>query len=411
MQILHDHYTQVKRDILEKITKMEQLEWDIAVKWAKARFKHKLREATIIKAKGQMEQALLAAHKVETACSPLQISNVLVVDKSLVREPTNEVVCSPQVQLSNSMVTPQIPGKTANRTKVVTAEIHESAPNTLRQQLDFTTNPIAIKPVTRSNVSVLMEPDIFSSQGESMQEATRQERVEVMNGPTERNTTSLRKARSEPSLSLPSPPLFALTPLSRRPSEDFESSVKNKQTSTLRVPNRHINTNRKISDWSLEVTKPILFIGDSNLSRIPHYSDDSVQVDSFPGANFMHIAKVLQKLDPNPNTQKVILSLGINNRDQKFECTTKKQLQELWRVAASTFPNATIYTPLVNFSDLLPQHQQENLKKLNAFLSTHVNYLQELHPLRFRVDPRDPVHWTRDTALELFLYWLDQLNF
>lgn len=75
------------------------------------------------------------------------------------------------------------------------------------------------------------------------------------------------------------------------------------------------------------------------------------------------------------------------------------------------FPNAMIYTPLLNFSDMLPKHQQENIKKLNAYLLTHGTALQELHPLRFKVDPRYPVHWTTETAGQMFTYWLDQLNF
>lgn len=63
----------------------------------------------------------------------------------------------------------------------------------------------------------------------------------------------------------------------------------------------------------------MVFIGDSNLAHIPQYNNSHVQVDSFLGMNFLHIARVPQKLSPNVNTQKVILSVGLNNREQFFQ--------------------------------------------------------------------------------------------
>lgn len=104
------------------------------------------------------------------------------------------------------------------------------------------------------------------------------------------------------------------------------------------------------------------------MSKIPYFNDSDIQSDSFPDANFLHMAKLLQSLSPNPDTQKEILAVGLNNREQQFEKTSKKQLQELWRAATRTFPNATIYTPLINFSNLLPRYQQDHLRKLNSFI-------------------------------------------
>ncbi|KAK2846308.1 hypothetical protein Q7C36_011162, partial [Tachysurus vachellii] len=149
------------------------------------------------------------------------------------------------------------------------------------------------------------------------------------------------------------------------------------RTRAPRFPVKHPRSTRKIQEWHLKVYKPVIFVGDSNLARIPQFYNPSVQVDSFPGANFLHISKVLQKLTPNPNTQKVILALGINNKDQLFRQTSKKQLQELWRSAATAFPNATVYTPVIHFSDLLPASQQENLRKLNEFIYSQEQLLSK----------------------------------
>lgn len=54
-------------------------------------------------------------------------------------------------------------------------------------------------------------------------------------------------------------------------------------------PTRHQTTYYKMLEWSVEIKKPILIIGDSNLSRIPEYDYPSVQIDSFPGAQILHI--------------------------------------------------------------------------------------------------------------------------
>lgn len=68
------------------------------------------------------------------------------------------------------------------------------------------------------------------------------------------------------------------------------AEVGSERTGTLRFPVKHSRSTRKIQDWHLKVHKPIVFIGDSNLARIPQFHNPLVQFDSFPGANFLHIA-------------------------------------------------------------------------------------------------------------------------
>lgn len=409
LQILQDHYVSVKEGLLQKIDQMDETEWEIATKWVKARFGQKFRLETLDKAKEQIQQHLATMSVGVTADSPLHKENIQYLERKTVQEPSKNVVCSPQVQPVKPVTTPPSLNY-PRRTKVVIAQVHEPSPkvSTKQHNESYMSSP---KPSTmiKSNVSVVMETDLSFSQGESTGESMKREGKEVMSGHVKGNN-SLTKAVSEPSLSLSIPPSVSLTPLFRRNREDETSPDFNKNP-IYQVPTRHANTAHKITDWTIEAKKPILFIGDSNLSRIPHFTDEQIQVDSYPGANFLHIAKILKQTDPNPDTQKVVLSLGINNKDQHFENTSKKQLQELWRAAATAFPNATIYTPLLNFSDLLLKRHQENLRKLNKFILAHPNPLQELHPLRFRVDPRDPVHWTAETATQMFEYWCDQLNF
>lgn len=217
-----------------------------------------------------------------------------------------------------------------------------------------------------------------------------------------------RPDSSPPSLSRlsPSPPLLLQNNTHRLTCHWVE------WVDNMQGPTRHPRLTRKILEWQIQIWKPIVFIREPNWSRISHFYNPSVQVDSFPGANFLHIAMVLQKLSPNPNTQKMVLSLDINNKEQLFQQTSRKQLQELWRSAATAFPDAANYTPVINFSNLLPVTQQQNLRQIKNYITTYVRMVNVLmnSPIRFQVIPRDPVHWTKQTANDLFSHWLDQLN-
>lgn len=83
----------------------------------------------------------------------------------------------------------------------------------------------------------------------------------------------------------------------------------------------------------------------------------------------------------------------------------------MWRAATVAFHNASIYTPIIHFSDRLPLLQQKKHNLLNTFISNNAKFLNELSPLHFRVEPNDPIHWTKQTTGEIFNYWLDQLNY
>ncbi|KAK3558079.1 hypothetical protein QTP86_009201 [Hemibagrus guttatus] len=99
-------------------------------------------------------------------------------------------------------------------------------------------------------------------------------------------------------------------PESESPTEiGLDNKGKEHSLSARLEPTKHLRTVRKIFDWEIEVVKPILIIGDSNLARIPQFRDTKVQVDSFPGATFYHVKGVLEKLGTLPAVEKVVLSL------------------------------------------------------------------------------------------------------
>lgn len=176
-------------------------------------------------------------------------------------------------------------------------------------------------------------------------------------------------------------------------------------------PVRHPNSTRKILEWELTIRKPIVIIGDSNISRIPGFTDSRVQADSFPGATFHHLKGVVEKLEQHPTVEKVVLSGGLNNCLLKqLALTSWKQLQQLLKVAESKFPNATLYVPIINYSDRLEKQQQSLLDQLNRKILEQCNYLPEISKLRFHTLPRDPVHWTPETGNTILNFWLDNLN-
>lgn len=176
-----------------------------------------------------------------------------------------------------------------------------------------------------------------------------------------------------------------------------------------RRPTRHINTKKKMVEWSLRARNKWLVLGDSNLARFPPFQHQELQVDSFPGATFRHAEAILAKTEVSQEVQKVILSFGLNNRAQKTDQTTIKQLQRAVRMAKLAFPQAQIFIPEINFSRTLPHREQDNLRELNRYITKHQCAIPELSRKHFTTE-KDGLHWTHATAKTMLAHWLEHLN-
>lgn len=174
-------------------------------------------------------------------------------------------------------------------------------------------------------------------------------------------------------------------------------------------PIRHMSTNRKMADWRLGVRKKWLFIGDSNLARMPHFEHQDLQIDSYPGATFRHIEAVIKKTTAATDVEHVVLSLGINSRTQNAKDTTVKQMQAALRAAKQTFPAAQIWVPVINFSGSLLPKERSNLNTLNAHISANILHIPALPRSDFQTEP-DNIHWTRATAESMLQHWLAHLK-
>ena len=221
-----------------------------------------------------------------------------------------------------------------------------------------------------------------------------------------------------PSLSSPSQgsrnPFVHTVQVHRGPEEDEETRVPRIFTDCsggrFRA-RRHPKTQRKLIDWEFVPEKKWILMGDSNLGELPGHSCDDLQIESFPGGHFRHAQALLEKARPPTNlvVEKIILSFGIDSRENKSKETTIKNLQGAIRSARNKFPYAEILVPLVNFSNNLPIEEQRNLQTLNDYIQKSTGFIRLLPQHLFRTE-EDNVHWTKETGEAMLRHWWQELN-
>ena len=173
---------------------------------------------------------------------------------------------------------------------------------------------------------------------------------------------------------------------------------------------RHEHHGNKYSNWGLTPQRPIIIMGDSNLSRLPVIRDSRIQVDAYPGARIGHAIHILRfKTPPSPNTQKVILSFGLNHRDDSNASLLEANLATMVAKARATFPYAQLYIPLLNFNRTLPVEVKRRIQLINSAIWKTNLSIPALSVSKFRTTA-DKVHWTAETAEEILQHWLHTLN-
>lgn len=173
---------------------------------------------------------------------------------------------------------------------------------------------------------------------------------------------------------------------------------------------RHENTGRKMTDWDLVITKKVVIIGDSNLSRFPNFDHDDVQIDSYPGGQFRHAQALMEKTTKPPfHVEMIVMAFGINNRSNLPRETVFKNIQGAVRSAKAKFPFAVIVIPVINFSPHLPVNEQENLNTINSYIRRNQEYIPILPEGLFETEA-DDIHWTKETAELLLKHWIRSLN-
>ena len=249
---------------------------------------------------------------------------------------------------------------------------------TRRRPLDPSGSPaISSRPASPAAVVTADEaPQVHSPTGEAHTSAVQQPAV------TRRRTQSRLSFATPPATTPPTP---------------------------TRRPTRHINTTNKAKEWCLQARGKWLILGDSNTSRFPPFQHPDLQIDSYPGATFRHAVSILAKTTVSTGVEKVILAFGLNDRTHRTDQTVIRQLQGAVKMAKTTFPQAQIFLPEINFSRSLPHREQDNLRRLNAHITSQRHFIPALARNSFNTD-RDGVHWTHPTAKLVLEHWLEALN-
>lgn len=160
-------------------------------------------------------------------------------------------------------------------------------------------------------------------------------------------------------------------------------------------------------NWTLTPTRPFLILGDSNIGRIPEgeNKNNKIQIDAYPGAKLKHAIYLLKYKTPTNNqVEKVILSFGLNDRDNNDRGKIQELIKTLLETATSTFPTALIRIPQINYSPLLFPTIIENIQMINNTIRETHDCLSKLSRIEFRVKP-DKIHWTQVTAIRMFEHW------
>ncbi|XP_070814330.1 zonadhesin, like [Chaetodon trifascialis] len=174
-----------------------------------------------------------------------------------------------------------------------------------------------------------------------------------------------------------------------------------------RRPTKHVHTAQKLKDWSLCIRNKYLIIGDSNVGRFPPFQYQDLQIDSYPGASFLHAESILLKAISMVNVEMVILSFGLNSRAQKPREVAIKQLRKAMVMAKRRFPEATIWVPLINCAPCMPFREQQNIQVLNSYIKKTYRYIPLLPLEEFEVEA-DGIHWTHSTASNILYHWAMQ---
>lgn len=198
----------------------------------------------------------------------------------------------------------------------------------------------------------------------------------------------------------------------KTPSYCTLSDPPQRKTPTRQIPlaTYHAHRGNKFENWTLEPTRPIVIMGDSNISRLPHISDNRIQTDCYPGAKIVHAEYIIRhKTRRDPSVTIMILSFGINDRETSNPSLLKKPLGSLFHITKFKFPNAVIYMPLINYSNNLSPQIQQNISQLNELIKSYYSIIPRLNMDTFKTLP-DNIHWTPDTARNMWKHWKDFLE-
>jgi hypothetical protein len=214
------------------------------------------------------------------------------------------------------------------------------------------------------------------------------------------------------------PPTYASTvassPKGMRPKV---TSPKRSDSSGQRY--RAENTKSKNSVWRLPAVSDkleTLVVGTSNIDNIKMPINSTTALWSYPGAKFDNFVVLFERALQEgvfDHVKNVILSCGINDRDNKADVTTFPRYKRACTAMRELFPSAAVYFVLPNWSEGLSRSAQRNMSQFSTMASKEnkglVHLIPSLPTSEFQT-VQDNVHWTEVTANRMLVHWLDYTN-
>lgn len=448
--ILREHYTQSIEKEIKTLSEFPIQDWggpfEIATSWAKRNLGRRLQPESLEQARAEimvkMAELRAATETVEmtTASEPVRQPQGnermgqldIIGPLTEVHEPPATITTS---KTTSATMTDHVTGdwslfsegeqdKESEPTLTAppeTPQMSEPAPAAPRDQRvkgtvvtsqetpiqEFSPSPLSPpiqppQPVEEMNTEVL---DL--TQGESTPQKTKQNNTATVTEPQRVTHLGPRRSNVDRLNSCVQTQLQLRITEEPSPSSSPPSPASSEQQ--VRTPTRHPNTRKKLKDWHLHIKEPWIIVGDSNVSRLPPFADDSLQIDSFPGAKWWHAENLLERATTDTSVTTLVLSFGINNRSQRDKNVPILELKRALRAAREKFPEADIFVPEINFSSALPQVEQDTLLHLNAFITGLKNHIPALTPDIFTTEG-DDIHWSRGTSEAMLQHWEMYLN-
>ena len=241
--------------------------------------------------------------------------------------------------------------------------------------------------------------------------------------PTFFNSSSKTTSSPSPCSSLnlspcPSTPIQTST----QPTSRAYTQTSNLASELPPVSGPNITCHKDRTKWKIpKIRSKVAILGDSNINRADTISAQtrSIECHSYPGARLCHLNNMFSKHQtPQEMPEVVILSIGINNRDNQ-PATHKSQLNTLLKSCSKVFPKSQIYIPQINVPPQIPPHQTNSLMILNQMINELTKSTPNVHTItklphnKYTIDAKDTkyrIHWNRATANEMLSHWLSHLN-
>ncbi|KAK1893682.1 Filamentous hemagglutinin [Dissostichus eleginoides] len=333
MLILRDHYTDEMEAQIIKLNTLSTYHWqnplDVASSWAKRNLGRRLQDETL-----EQTAALLTSQIVDrTVATPAQPEQS-VRPTAVCPSPNTSVaqIHAPPAQIGPPSQTPAphtSPTKTVNTTTTVT-DPKRDCPPIVEVETEYLIPPSIVLTSPAPKPQRTRRLPSLTPRGKRVPSLTPQ--PPAHSPPPPFNLCVVTEEDSILDLSLeeledalvpatlpqqPSCPVLSRSPVATRSlsaavQSQLQMNTVRQSQPTLpepmtptRRPKRHLNTVKKLQDWSLSVGKKWLIMGDSNLALLPPFTINELQIDSYPGATFRHAEAIIKKATSSTVVEKV----------------------------------------------------------------------------------------------------------